>query len=70
MSELSFALHLTAEKFQKEGRALPFLLQHYVDTEGEYTGENLLMEYNPKNNVPDEFFEAVKEMYDYVSATC
>lgn len=70
VSEIVFALHKTVSQFRKAGRALPVLLQHFADIAGEYTGENLLLDYNPKNNVPDEFFEAVKEMYEYVSADC
>lgn len=70
VSEIVFALHKTVAQFRKADRALPVLLQHFADTAGEYTGENLLLDYNPKNNVPDEFFEAVKEMYEYVSADC
>lgn len=70
VSEIVFALHKTVSQFRKAGRALPVLLQHFADTAGEYTGENLLLDYNPKNNVPDDFFEAVKEMYEYVSADC
>ena len=70
VSEIVFALHKTVEKFRAAGKTLPVLLQHFAETAGEYTGENLLSEYNPKNNVPDEFFAAVKEMYEYVSADC
>lgn len=70
VSEIVFALHKTAEKFRTAGKELPVLLQHFVDTAGAYNGENLLRDYNAKNNVPDEFFEAVKEMYEYVSADC
>lgn len=70
VSEIVFALHKTVENFCAAGKKLPVLLQHFAQTAGEYTGENLLLEYNAKNNVPDEFFEAVKEMYEYVSADC
>ena len=70
VSEIVFALHKSVAQFREAGRPLPVLLQHFADTAGEYTGENLLLDYNPKNNVPDEFFEAVKEMYEYVSADC
>lgn len=70
VSEIVFALHKSVAQFREAGRPLPVLLQHFADTVGEYTGENLLLDYNPKNNVPDEFFEAVKEMYEYVSADC
>ena len=70
VSEIVFALHKTVEKFRAAGKTLPVLLQHFAEMAGEYTGENLLSEYNPKNNVPDEFFAAIKEMYEYVSADC
>ncbi len=69
-SEICFALQKTAEKCRRECRPLPALLQHFVETAGEAASENLLTEYNPKNNVPDEFLSAIKEMYTYVSADC
>lgn len=69
-TELVFALRKTVLKFQNEGRALPALLRHFAENTGTETDENLLTEYNPKNNVPDEFLPAIKEMYTYVSKDC
>lgn len=70
VSELCYALHLTVEKFRRAGRPLPFLLAHFAENAPPQAEENLLAAYNPKNNVPDEFLTAVKEMYVYVSGDC
>lgn len=68
VSEITFALHKTAAKFRAEGRALPTLLRHFEENAEETQTElDLLAEYNPQNNVPEEFLPAVKEMYAYVS---
>ncbi len=68
VSEITFALHKTAEKFRAEGRSLPALLRHFEENAaGTETEPNLLTEYNPQNNVPEEFLPAVKEMYRFVS---
>lgn len=68
VSEITFALRKTAEKFRTEGRALPALLRHFEENAEETQTEiDLLTEYNPQNNVPEEFLPAVKEMYAYVS---
>ena len=69
-AEIVFALKKTAQKFQNEGRALPALLRHFTETAGTGVDENLLLEYEPRNNVPDEFLPAIKEMYTYVSKDC
>ncbi len=70
VSEIVFALKMTVRKFRNEERALPVLLRHFAELAGTEAEENLLTEYNPKNNVPDEFFSAIKEMYTYVSKDC
>lgn len=68
VSEITYALRRTAERFCAEGRALPKLLQHFcAQAPKEDAGEDLLKEYNPQNNVPEQFLPAVKEMYAYVS---
>ena len=69
-AEIVFALKKTAQKFQNEGRTLPALLRHFTETAGTGADENLLLEYEPRNNVPDEFLPAIKEMYTYVSKDC
>jgi len=69
-AEIVFALKKTAQKFQNEGRTLPALLRHFTETAGTQIDENMLLEYEPRNNVPDEFLPVIKEMYTYVSKDC
>lgn len=47
---------------------MPYLLDYfYKRADKSILDKNLLNEYNPVNNVPDDFLFAVKEMYENVS---
>lgn len=67
VSEINYALSLTAEQFRKAGKPLPLLLQHFVEAAPEVPKENLLKEYNQTHNIPEEFLPIVEEMLSYVS---
>ncbi|MGN1161284.1 MAG: hypothetical protein ACI4SX_03450, partial [Candidatus Fimenecus sp.] len=63
------ALALTMEKLNKEGRALPPLLRRFCEkADSVDIDRSLLKDYNPKHNVPDEFLEEIKEMYELVAS--
>ena len=68
VSEINYALMLTAQRFIKENKKMPYLLDYfYKRADKSVLYKNLLNEYNPVNNVPDDFLFAVKEMYENVS---
>lgn len=68
VSEINYALMLTAQRFIKENKKMPYLLDYfYKRADKSILDKNLLNEYNPVNNVPDDFLFAVKEMYENVS---
>ena len=68
VSEINYALMLTAQRFIKENKKMPYLLDYfYKRANKSVLDKNLLNEYNPVNNVPDDFLFAVKEMYENVS---
>lgn len=68
VSEINYALMLTAQRFIKENKKMPYLLDYfYKRADKSVLDKNLLNEYNPVNNVPDDFLFAVKEMYENVS---
>lgn len=64
--EICLALSLLAGKLQKEGRELPFLVKRFLNAQ-KGVDNTLLTEYNPRHNVPDEFLEEIKEMYEVVA---
>ncbi len=67
--EIRLALYLTAEKFRSEGREMPILLKRFCEKVDFGTvNTELLKEYNPRHNVPDEFLEEIKEMYTYAAS--
>lgn len=67
-SEFCFALNALAKKFRQSEKKLPLLVDYFEKNVDEsQIDKNLLKEYNPMNNVPDEFLFAVKEMYEFVS---
>ena len=67
--EIRLALALTVEKLNKEGRELPPLLRRFCEkADSVDIDRSLLKDYNPKHNVPDEFLEEIKEMYEIVAS--
>ena len=68
VSEINFALCRLIERYKKEQKEMPCLLK-YFDKKADKSilDNNLLNEYNPLNNVPDDFLFAVKEMYENVA---
>lgn len=68
--EITYALHLTAEKRQASGEKMPKLLTHFLQVAPPKSPVSLLDSYNPQNNVPPALLPLVKEMYAYVSADC
>lgn len=68
-SEFCFALKRLCDKLEAEQKPLPYLCGYFKEKyDFLQIDENLLKEYNPLNNVPDDFLFAVKEMYEYVAA--
>lgn len=68
VSEINFALLKLCERYKKEQKEMPCLLKHFYEkADKSILDENLLTEYNPLNNVPDDFLFAVKEMYENVA---
>lgn len=64
VSEISFALLQLCERYKKVQKELPYLLKHFYDkADKSLLDNNLLNEYNPLNNVPNDFLFAVKEMF-------
>lgn len=71
VSELCFALNRLCAQYERTGGAMPCLLRRYCDKANKAeTEDNLLNEYNPTHNVPEDFLFAVKEMYEYVAENC
>lgn len=71
VSEICFALSLTAEKYKSEGRELPVLLKEFsdnFDTAKIAADKSMFSEINEENGVPEKFKKYVTEMYKYVSA--
>ncbi len=67
-SEFSYALWALINKLEKENKDLPVLCKRFKEkADFNALDKNLLNDYNPMNNVPDEFLFAVKEMYENVS---
>lgn len=67
-SEFNFAVNALIKKFEAEGRELPLLCKLYKEkVKNPQIDENLLKDYNALNNVPEEFVEAIMEMYNYVA---
>lgn len=72
VSEIVYALSLTAEKYKKEGRSLPVLLKYFsenFETEKIAEGQAMLRELNGEHAVPEKFKKYITEMYKYVSAS-
>lgn len=68
-SELCAALWMTADRFQKAGRALPCLLRRFTE-KAVRTDDRPLLDWNDEHNIPAAFLPAVKEMYRFVAADC
>ena len=67
-SEFNFALARLAEELGTQGKTLLRLVEYFVKNYDEQLiDKNLLNEYNPMNSVPDNFLEAVTEMYKNVA---
>ncbi len=67
-SEFNFALARLAEKLKAQGKKLPRLVGYFEENyDKSLIDENLLNEYNPMNNVPNDFLEEVTEMYKNVA---
>ena len=67
-SEFTFALDRLADKLAGQGRKLPKLLQYYKENaDSNLIDNNLLNDYNPMNNAPDDFLEIIMEMYKNVA---
>lgn len=68
VSEINFALMLLCKKYKNEQKEMPYLLKHFYEkADKNILDNNLLNEYNPLNNVPDDFLFAVKEMFTDVA---
>lgn len=61
--ELNWALCKTISNYEKAKEPLPVLLKYFKEKSKCKAGKNLLKEYNPEHNVPDEFLEIISEMY-------
>ena len=67
-SEFNFALERLAQRLTAEGKRLPKLVEYFIGNYDKSSiDENLLNEYNPMNNVPDDFLETITEMYKNVA---
>ena len=67
--EIKLALLLLSEKLTKENREYPLLLKRFIEkTDLESIDRSILLDYNPKHNVPDEFLLEIKEMYERVAS--
>lgn len=67
-SEFNFALYKLYKSFEEKGRALPKLVEYFKENIDEASiDKNLLNEYNPLNNAPDDFLEIIMEMYKNVA---
>lgn len=67
--EIRLALCLLSQKFARENRKKPILLERFCHkADFDTIDKNLLKEYNPRHNVPDEFLEEIKEMYMYAAS--
>ena len=72
VSEIVYALSLTAEKYKKEGLKLPVLLKYFSENfkiSEIAEGESMLSELNSEHAVPEKFKKYITEMYNYVSAS-
>ncbi len=71
VEEVRCALDMTARKYARAGADLPFLLKKYREnTKAGCTisPAQLLSEWNPEHNIPEEFIKYTAEMYNDVSA--
>ncbi len=67
-SEFQLALFLLCEKLKKEGKELPLLCRRFEEKcDKSKIDKNLLNDYNALNSVPEEFVEAIMEMYKNVA---
>lgn len=67
--EIRLALYLTARRFEKKSKEKPILLARFCEkVDFSTVNKELLKEYNPRHNVPDEFLEEIKEMYVLVAS--
>ena len=68
--EVNYALAMTAERYQKEGRLLPCLLEYFIAVRGEagLPVENPLLSFDDDNGIPESFRKYAKEMYDIVTS--
>ena len=72
VEEVRCALSMVAEKYTATGTDLPFLLKKYRQNPKALCTKSpaqLLGEWNPEHNIPKEFEEYVREMFDDVSKT-
>ncbi len=70
VSEVNYALSLTADEYKNSGLPLPCLLGLFVAHRGK-TGppvENPLISFDLENGIPDGFMKYAKEMYDFVKS--
>ncbi|MBQ7540767.1 MAG: hypothetical protein IJT44_00575 [Clostridia bacterium] len=65
--EVRAALWRTAGNYRAAARALPALLQRFVQADAPRP-DDPLREFNPEHNVPDTFLPYIEEMFRFVSA--
>lgn len=73
VSEIKFALATAYKKITEQEENVPYLLKKFAANFDmtEILKQPLLKEFNGVHNIPDEFMNDVKEMYDYVcSGSC
>ncbi|MGP1543338.1 MAG: hypothetical protein ACTTIO_00035 [Candidatus Fimenecus sp.] len=68
--ELNWALEKTVLNYKKSNTPLPILLKHFTENQSTHINKNLIKEYNPEHNVPDDFLEIISEMYEDVVKSC
>mgnify|MGYP006988824927 CR=1 FL=1 len=65
-AQVSLALYLLSQKTDRTNA--PLLLKRFNEKiDPSDINKNLLKEYNPEHNVPDEYLEEIMEMYRYVA---
>lgn len=70
VSEIRYALALTAQRLRDAGARLPFLLDYFTqhaDIGAILAGPHDFLQYNTQNSIPEKFLAATKEMYAFVT---
>lgn len=68
VEEVNFAINLTINRLKEQNKELPYLLDYYQKhCQTKETGNNILKDFNKKNNIPTKFSTLVKkELNKYV----